>query len=238
MVAVGVQREDADPVAGGDAEPGERSGGAPDPLDDLAGGARAVPEDGQRPVGTDLRRLPERLSYLHGLLLSEFDLVCDSLHFCARPPSRDCCMLVTSEHAVGRFGMSHIKPRVAGVGMVPFAKPGKSEPYDVMAKAPHAPRSPTPASTSTQVQQAYAGYVYGDSTCGQRRSTASASPASRCSTSTTTARPARRRCCWRARRSRAARPSACSRRLRADGAGARSAQVGTTGPTRSGRSST
>ena len=75
-------------VAGGDAVPAERSGSTPDPLEDLAGGARAVPEDGQRPVGTDLRRLPERLSYLHGLLLSEFALVCDSLHFCARPPQR------------------------------------------------------------------------------------------------------------------------------------------------------
>ena len=46
--------------------------------------------------------------------------------------------------------MSHIKPRVAGVGMVPFSKPSKSAPYDVMApKAPSGPRWPTPASTWT-----------------------------------------------------------------------------------------
>ena len=140
-VAVGVEREDADPVAGGDAEPAERSGSTPDPLEDLAGGARAVPEDGQRPVGTDLRCLPERLSYLHGLLLSEFDLVCDLTSLLRKTSLCNCCMLVTSEHALGRFRMSHIKPRVAGVGMVPFSTPSKSAPYDVMAEAPSGPRS-------------------------------------------------------------------------------------------------
>src|SRR5512143_2501580 len=38
---------------------------------------------------------------------------------------------------------------VIGVGMIKFAKPGAGEAYN-------------------EVQQAYAGYVYGDSTCGQR----------------------------------------------------------------------
>ena len=67
------------------------------------------------------------------------------------------------------------KAFVAGVGMIPFAKPGKSDEYDVMAAQGRTqPRSPTPASTTTEVQQAYAGYVYGDSTCGQRASTSSA----------------------------------------------------------------
>ncbi len=28
----------------------------------------------------------------------------------------------------------HIKPRVAGVGMIPFQKPGQSEDWDVMAE--------------------------------------------------------------------------------------------------------
>jgi len=57
---------------------------------------------------------------------------------------------------------------VAGVGMVPFAKPGASDSYDVMgAKAIR--QTLTDAGVSyEQLEQAYAGYVYGDSTCGQR----------------------------------------------------------------------
>ena len=60
------------------------------------------------------------------------------------------------------------KTNVIGVGMVPFAKPGKSEEYHVMAV-----KAGTAALTDAkipfgEVQQAYAGYVYGDSTCGQR----------------------------------------------------------------------
>ncbi len=60
------------------------------------------------------------------------------------------------------------KVNVIGVGMVPFAKPGKSEEYHVMAT-----KAGTAALTDAkvpygEVQQAYAGYVYGDSTCGQR----------------------------------------------------------------------
>src|SRR6201995_2179071 len=57
---------------------------------------------------------------------------------------------------------------VIGVGMVPFAKPGKSEEYHVMAaKAGKAALADAGVSYD-QIQQAYAGYVYGDSTCGQR----------------------------------------------------------------------
>jgi acetyl-CoA acetyltransferase len=56
---------------------------------------------------------------------------------------------------------------VAGVGMVPFATPSKSESYDLMGeKAAKAALSDADVSY-TDVQQAYAGFVYGDSTCGQ-----------------------------------------------------------------------
>ena len=57
---------------------------------------------------------------------------------------------------------------VAGVGMVPFAKPGMSAPYYEMG-AEAARRALTDAGVDYRlVQQAYVGYVYGDSTCGQR----------------------------------------------------------------------
>ena len=57
---------------------------------------------------------------------------------------------------------------VAGVGMIAFAKPGASEPYDQMAaKAVDAALLDAGLGYG-QVQQAYAGYVYGDSTCGQK----------------------------------------------------------------------
>jgi acetyl-CoA acetyltransferase len=60
------------------------------------------------------------------------------------------------------------KAYVVGVGMVPFQKPGKSESYDVMAaKATRAALADAGLDYG-KVQQAYAGYVYGDSTCGQR----------------------------------------------------------------------
>lgn len=57
---------------------------------------------------------------------------------------------------------------VAGVGMVPFAKPGASAHYyDMGAEA--ARRALADAGIDYRlVSQAYVGYVYGDSTCGQR----------------------------------------------------------------------
>src|SRR6188472_3960626 len=79
-----------------------------------------------------------------------------------------CCMLVTSEHALGRFGMSHIKPRVAGVGMVPFSTPSKSAPYDVLAQGAIRAALTDAGIDLDVVQQAFAGYVYGDSTSGQK----------------------------------------------------------------------
>ena len=57
---------------------------------------------------------------------------------------------------------------VVGVGMVPFTKPGASEPYPQMAaKAVNAALRDAHLSYD-QVQQAYVGYVYADSTAGQR----------------------------------------------------------------------
>lgn len=59
------------------------------------------------------------------------------------------------------------KARVIGVGMVPFVKPGKQEPYEIMAgKAIRAALADAGIEYGL-VQQAYASYVYGDSTCGQ-----------------------------------------------------------------------
>lgn len=60
------------------------------------------------------------------------------------------------------------KVHVVGVGMIPFAKPGASEPYNLMgAKAARAALADARISYAL-IEQAYVGYVYGDSTCGQR----------------------------------------------------------------------
>ena len=57
---------------------------------------------------------------------------------------------------------------VAGVGMIPFAKPGASAPYHAMG-AEAARLALADAGLGYEaMQQAYVGYVYGDSTCGQR----------------------------------------------------------------------
>src|SRR5262245_22089096 len=52
--------------------------------------------------------------------------------------------------------------------MVPFAKPVKSEEYHVMATKAGKAALADAKVPYDQIQQAYAGYVYGDSTCGQR----------------------------------------------------------------------
>ncbi len=57
---------------------------------------------------------------------------------------------------------------VIGVGMVPFAKPGKSEEYNVMAAKAGKAALADAAVPFTEIEQAFAGYVFGDSTCGQR----------------------------------------------------------------------
>src|SRR5690625_1085988 len=56
---------------------------------------------------------------------------------------------------------------VAGVGMVPFATPSKSEFYDVIGAGAIEAALQDAGIDLALVQQAYAGYVYGDSTCGQ-----------------------------------------------------------------------
>ena len=57
---------------------------------------------------------------------------------------------------------------VAGVGMIPFTKPGSSEPYHVMAERAGRAALADAGLDYTDMQQAYVGYVYGDSTSGQR----------------------------------------------------------------------
>lgn len=56
---------------------------------------------------------------------------------------------------------------VVGVGMVPFTTPSKSQPYDVLAEAAVTAALTDAGIEYQQVQLAFAGYVYGDSTCGQ-----------------------------------------------------------------------
>ncbi|WP_321935693.1 lipid-transfer protein [Paraburkholderia sp. J8-2] len=57
---------------------------------------------------------------------------------------------------------------VAGVGMIPFKKPGTSETYDTMGAIATRQALADAGLEYRDVQQAYAGYVYGDSTCGQK----------------------------------------------------------------------
>ena len=57
---------------------------------------------------------------------------------------------------------------VAGAGMIPFKKPGSSDTYDVMGANAVRQALEDAGVDYKDVQQAYAGYVYGDSTCGQK----------------------------------------------------------------------
>jgi sterol carrier protein 2 len=57
---------------------------------------------------------------------------------------------------------------VAGVGMIRFAKPGASPPYDEMGTAAARLALQDAGIGYEAVQQAYAGYVYADSTAGQK----------------------------------------------------------------------
>ena len=56
---------------------------------------------------------------------------------------------------------------VSGVGMIPFVKPGTSGTYQEMGEQAVRLALEDSGATYDQVQQVYAGYVYGDSTCGQ-----------------------------------------------------------------------
>lgn len=57
---------------------------------------------------------------------------------------------------------------VAGVGMVPFTKPGQNESYDLMGAAAVRLALQDAGVGYDQVQQAYAGFIYGDTCSGQR----------------------------------------------------------------------
>lgn len=59
------------------------------------------------------------------------------------------------------------KARVAGVGMIPFAKPGQSEDWDVMAEKAARLALADAGVSYEQIQHAFVGYVYADSTAGQ-----------------------------------------------------------------------
>ncbi|WP_028081003.1 lipid-transfer protein [Solimonas soli] len=57
---------------------------------------------------------------------------------------------------------------VTGVGMIPFTKPGASDPYPLMAANATCAALSDAGVDYAKIQQAYVGYVYGDSTAGQR----------------------------------------------------------------------
>jgi acetyl-CoA acyltransferase len=63
--------------------------------------------------------------------------------------------------------MSH-RSLIAGVGMTAFSTPGKSAPYTTLAGEAVREALLDARVTYEDVQQAYVGYVYGDSTSGQR----------------------------------------------------------------------
>jgi sterol carrier protein 2 len=56
---------------------------------------------------------------------------------------------------------------VLGVGMIPFAKPGASDEYDVMGANAARAALEDAGIAYDEVEQAYAGYVFGESACGQ-----------------------------------------------------------------------
>lgn len=60
------------------------------------------------------------------------------------------------------------KAVVAGVGMIPFVKPGRSATYDAMAAEAIKLALADAGVGYDTVQQVFAGYVYGDSTSGQK----------------------------------------------------------------------
>ncbi|AZP12247.1 lipid-transfer protein [Undibacterium parvum] len=63
--------------------------------------------------------------------------------------------------------MSH-QVFVSGVGMIPFTKPSATGPYDEMGAAAARMALADAGIAYADIQQAYVGYVYGDSTSGQK----------------------------------------------------------------------
>ena len=57
---------------------------------------------------------------------------------------------------------------VAGVGMIPFAKPGASETYDIMGSKATNLALEDSGVAYNKIESAFVGYVFGDSTSGQR----------------------------------------------------------------------
>lgn len=57
---------------------------------------------------------------------------------------------------------------VAGIGMVPFLKPSARATYDELGRAAIQLSLADAGISYANVEQAYAGYVFGDSCCGQR----------------------------------------------------------------------
>ncbi|MBP18317.1 MAG: lipid-transfer protein [Pseudomonadales bacterium] len=57
--------------------------------------------------------------------------------------------------------------KVAGVGMIPFTKPGASDDYPVMGETAAKLAIEDAGISYDEIGQAYVGYVYGDSTAGQ-----------------------------------------------------------------------
>ena len=56
---------------------------------------------------------------------------------------------------------------IAGVGMIPFKKPGQSESYDKMGSTAVRNALEDAGLEYPQIQSAYASFVYGDSCAGQ-----------------------------------------------------------------------
>lgn len=57
--------------------------------------------------------------------------------------------------------------KVAGVGMIPFTKPGASDDYQVMGEKASRLAIEDAGLSYSDIGQVYVGYVYGDSTSGQ-----------------------------------------------------------------------
>src|ERR1700721_965487 len=59
------------------------------------------------------------------------------------------------------------KPFIAGVGMVRFTKPGQSDPWDQLGESAARLALEDAKVPYEDIQSAYVGYVYADSTAGQ-----------------------------------------------------------------------
>jgi acetyl-CoA acetyltransferase len=83
--------------------------------------------------------------------------------------SRFTAVQVKPDNRINRTGESTVsrKVQVVGVGMIPFTKPGASESYQVMGARAARIALDDARVEFKDIEQAYVGYVYGDSTSGQ-----------------------------------------------------------------------